>query len=234
MPDIMETIKARHSVRAYTDQPLDAAARAKLEELIAACNTEGNLSIALKCDEPKAFDSTLARYGKFSNVRNYLILAGRDAPDLAERCGYYGERIVLAAQEMGLNTCWVALTFKKRYVKKLVAPSDKLVIVIALGYGANAGSAHKSKAAEDVARILADDGAPEWFDRGIEAALLAPTAVNQQKFEIMLTQESDAEGKPLVAIKSKGGTYSDVDLGIVRLHFELGAGVDNFTWKNSL
>lgn len=234
MSDIMETIKARHSVRAYTDQPIDADVRAKLEELIATCNVEGDLSIELKCDEPKAFSSTLARYGKFENVRNYLILAGKDAPDLAERCGYYGERIVLAAQEMGLSTCWVALTFKKRYVKKLVAPGDKLVIVIAIGYGANAGSLHKSRVPGDVARDLSDDGAPDWFDRGIEAALLAPTAMNQQKFEIAFQQDADAEGKPFVSIESRGGSYSDVDLGIVRLHFELGAGASNFTWENPL
>lgn len=234
MPDIMETIKARHSVRAYTDQPIDAAARAKLEELIATCNAEGDLSIALVCDEPKAFSSALARYGKFTNVSDYLVLAGRDAPDLAERCGYYGERIVLAAQEMGLNTCWVALTFKKRYVKRLVAPGDKLVVVIAIGHGANAGSPHKSKYASDVVRDQSADGAPDWFDRGVEAALLAPTALNQQKFEITFTHELDSEGKPVVALESRGGPYSDVDLGIVRLHFELVAGTENFVWENPL
>jgi hypothetical protein len=127
---------------------------------------------------------------------------------------------------MGLSTCWVALTFKKRYVRKLVEHGAKLVVVIAIGHGATKGSPHGSKKPEDVSSAT---NPPEWYARGIEAALLAPTAMNQQKFEFGLS-EAGSDGKPVVTLASKGGPYSSVDLGIVRCHFELGAGAENFSW----
>lgn len=232
--DIMGTMRRRHAVRAYTDKPMSEHDRTRLDEEIARCNVEGGLSMCLVCDEPKAYESMLARYGKFSNVRNYIVLAGPDTPDLDERCGYYGERIVLLAQELGLNTCWVALSFKRRLVKKMMKNGERLALSIAIGYGKDAGKPHKIKKASEVSRVPEGAIAPDWFSRGIEAALLAPTAINQQKFEIELTGDANVDGKPLVALRSLGGPYSDVDLGIVRLHFELGAGLDSFAWENPL
>ena len=111
--DLMEAVRARHSVRNYTDRPIEGEVLKALEEEIAACNREAGLHIQLVRDEPRAFDSTLAHYGSFTGVRNYLAMIGPKDGDLMEKCGYYGERIVLKAQMLGLNTCWVALTFKK-------------------------------------------------------------------------------------------------------------------------
>lgn len=51
--------------------------------------------------------------GFFSNVRNYVALIGKKDAALDEKIGYYGEKIALRAQQLGLNTCWVALTFSK-------------------------------------------------------------------------------------------------------------------------
>jgi nitroreductase len=244
----MEAIAARHSVRSYTGELISEGDRKALREEIDRCNEEGGLHISLVCDDPEAFDSAMAHYGKFSGVRDYLVLAGPASPTLEERCGYYGERLVLLAQQLGLNTCWVALTFKKRYVKRMLAAGDKLVVVIALGHGATQGASRKSKAAEQVCRIPTGVEVPDWFVAGLDAALLAPTAMNQQSFEFELTGRAvvaDGEkledcaenaGKPIVALRSKGGGYAKVDLGIVRLHFELGAqSIDgDFTWANPL
>lgn len=224
----IDTIKARHSVRAYTDQPLNLEQISALEAEIAACNEEGNLAIKLVTDEPEAFDSAMAHYGKFSGVKNYVILAGPDAPDLEERCGYYGERVALLAQDLGLNTCWVAMTFKKRFVKKEVAPGNKLVVVLALGYGETQGIVHKCKEASAVKSVLATEE-PAWFAAGVEAALLAPTAMNQQHFMFVYTGV-EKDGKPSVKAGETGGFYAKVDLGIVKYHFEIGAGKENFSW----
>jgi nitroreductase len=132
---------------------------------------------------------------------------------LNERCGYYGERLVLLAQTLGLNTCWVVLTFSKKKTARYVPEGDKLVCVIAIGYGETQGHGHKIKSYKDVCDVEAPS---EAFRRGVEAALLAPTAVNQQRFKITLV-----DGKPV--IKALWGFYSDIDLGIVKLHFELGS-----------
>lgn len=234
--DITQAIRERHSVRSFTDREIPKDTRDQLEAEILRCNAAGNLSIRLVCDEAEAFDSTMARYGKFDNVRNYLVLAGPPSEGLEQRCGYYGERLVLLAQQLGLNTCWVAVTFKKRYVKKMLGERDKLVVVIALGYGTTQGSSHKVKRAEDVCAVPAGSTAPAWFSSGVEYALLAPTAVNQQRFLIELTEGSDEEGRPVVSLTGKSGAYSEVDLGIVRLHFEAGvAGASgSFSWDRPL
>lgn len=228
----LDTIKARHSVRAYTDKPLNLEQIQALQAEIDACNKEGGLSIKLVTDDSEAFDSAMAHYGKFSGVRNYVILAGpKDTLNLEVRCGYYGERIALLAQDLGLNSCWVALTFKKRYVKTLLGEGDKLVVVLALGYGETQGIAHKNKDMDRVCMSI-PSSAPDWFYHGVKAALLAPTATNQQSFKLVYTDKK-RDGKPYVIARSEGGFYSKVDLGIVKLHFEIGAGKDNFVWPEA-
>ncbi len=222
--DLMELMTSRHSVRSYTPQALTAPQIDKLRACIDACNEESGLNIFLVVDEPKAFNSFAAHYGRFSGVRNYLVLAGPDTPNLEETCGFYGEELVLLAQELGLNTCWVALTFSKRVVRKMIPKGQKLCIVISLGVGETPGRTRKSRRAEDVSNV--SDASPSWFKCGVEAARLAPTAINQQSFFITL----DKDGKT-VEIVSKGGPYSLVDLGIVKHDFQLAAGEDNFTWK---
>lgn len=217
---IMEAMAARHSVRQYEDKPLAAEAVQVLEKEIAACNLEGGLHIQLVTGEPKAFSGMMAHYGKFSGVNSYIALVGPKNAKLEEKCGYYGERLVLLAQILGLNTCWVALTYSKIPGAFQVNAGEKLTVVISVGYGKNQGSEHKQKAAGDVANVA--DG-PEWFQKGVEAALLAPTAMNQQKFRLTY-----ADGK--VQAKAELGFYTKVDLGIVKYHFEQGAGKDSSIW----
>ena len=221
MMTIMEAIRQRHSVRQYTDKPLGEDVIRPLEEEIAACNKESGLHIQLVKNEPKAFDSFMAHYGKFSGVTNYIAMIGKKGPDLEEACGYYGERLVLKAQQLGLNTCWVAMTCSKIRSAFSVGEGEKLCIVISLGYGKTQGVPHKSKAIEKVAKT--DGPAPDWFTSGVEAALLAPTAMNQQKFRFTLTDDK-------VSVRAGVGFYTKIDLGIVRYHFEAGAGKEHFTW----
>ena len=218
--DWMDLMRARHSVRQYLDRPIPGEVRAALNARAAALNAEGGLNMQLIYDEPACFSSRLAHYGKFENANNYIALVGRKAPDLEERCGFYGEELVLEAQALGLNTCWVALTHGRS--RAAVAEGEREVILISLGYGRTPGSPRRSKAARDVSNL--SDDSPEWFRRGVEAALLAPTAVNQQKFRF------ERDGDRVMAKAGQVGTQLKVDLGIVKCHFELGAGKENFTW----
>lgn len=177
---IQEAIEARHSVRAYKEQPLTEKIVRMLEEQIAILNDEGQLHIQLILNEPKAFQGTLAKYGKFRGVTNYIVMAGKKSEDLDERVGYYGEHLVLLAQTLGLNTCWVGLSYSKVPGTYVLDEGEKIACYIAIGYGETQGSGHKIKTVEQVSN--ASDITPSWFKKGIEAALLAPTAVNQQKF----------------------------------------------------
>lgn len=219
--DIKQAVLERHSVRQYKDQPIEGETLESLKKVIEQCNSESGLNIQLIKDEPKAFDSRMAHYGKFSGVSNYIAMVGKKSGNLDEKCGYYGEKIVLAAQMLGLNTCWVALTYKKIPGVIRIDRGEKLAIVIAVGYGENSGVPHKSK---DISLLSnCDDNSPEWFRQGMQAALLAPTAVNQQKFKIT-AHGSDVSAKAGMAF------YAKLDLGIVKYHFEIGAGKDNFKW----
>ncbi|MGN1346767.1 MAG: nitroreductase family protein [Eubacteriales bacterium] len=219
--NLLEAMKQRHSVRQYQEQPLAPESAAALREEIEACNRESGLHIQLVTDEPAAFSGFMAHYGKFSGVTNYIALVGKKSPALDEACGYYGERLVLKAQQLGLNTCWVALTYRKVPGVFQIASGEKLTVVIAVGYGKTQGSAHSSKTPEQVSG--ADGTAPAWFQKGVEAALLAPTAMNQQQFYLKYVNNK-------VTAQAKPGFYSKVDLGIVKYHFELGAGGEKVHW----
>lgn len=218
---LAEAIPARHSVRSFTDKPLSDDAVDALQEEIAVANRESGLNFQLMLDEPNAFNYFIAKYGSFRNVRNYIACVGKKSPDLHEKVGYWGERIVLAAQVLGLNTCWVALSFKRKKCPAAVGSDEKIACTIAIGYGETQGKPHKIKTPEQVS--AAADPTPEWFKAGVTGALLAPTAVNQQKF--MLTLDSDK-----VRAESTGGPYSDMDLGIVKRNFEIASGKDHSIW----
>ena len=220
--ELAEAMLNRHSVRSYKDDPIPEEIRMELLNEIWNCNKDGGLNIGLVVDEPQAFSGFLAHYGKFRGVRNYIAMIGSKCDGLEERIGYYGERLVLKAQLLGLNTCWVALTFRKSKTKGLVKVGERLVCVIALGYGTTQGVPHNSKPFEKLSSV--SGRMPGWFRSGMEAALLAPTAMNQQKFSFTLA------GNDIVTAESTGGSYSQVDLGIVKYHFEVGAGKDRFRW----
>lgn len=132
---IEEAIKARHSVRAYKEQPLTEDVVNVLEEKIAELNREGNLHMQLILNEPKAFQGTLAKYGKFRGVSNYIVVAGKKTDDLDERVGYYGEHLVLFAQTLGLNSCWVGLSYSKVPGTYVLEDGEKIACYIAIGYG---------------------------------------------------------------------------------------------------
>ena len=225
---IEEAINARHSVRTYTGQPLTDDIVNVREKEIEEQNRIGHLHIQLIKNEPKAFQGKLAKYGKFSQVTNYLVMAGQKADDLDERIGYYGERLVLLAQTLGLNTCWVGLSYSKVPGTYVLEEGEKIACYIAIGYGETQGVGHKIKTVEQVSN--ASDITPSWFKKGVEAALLAPTAVNQQKFSFDYVGMSNNGHQ----VRAKKGFsmigYTQMDLGIAKYHFEVGAGKVNFEW----
>ena len=225
---LQEAIEARHSVRAYKNEPLAEDASRRLEEEIGVVNQKGSLHIQLIKNEPKAFQGTLAKYGKFRNVTNYMVMAGKRADDLDERIGYYGEHLVLLAQTLGLNTCWVGLSYKKVPGTYVLEEGEVIKAYIAIGYGETQGTSHKIKTPEQVSNV--SDTTPLWFRSGVEAALLAPTAVNQQKFSFEYLGMNGGRHQVLAKKGFSMIGYAQIDLGIAKYHFEVGAGKENFDW----
>lgn len=212
--ELMKLMEQRHSVRQYTEQPIEPEKRSVLDALVREINRKEALHIQIVYDEEKCFDSFMAHYGKFTGVRNYIALVGKKSPKLDETLGYYGEQLVLKAQELGLNTCWVALTHGKS--RAVVNKGEKMVCLIALGHGASQGVAHKSKPLPELCNYT--KSMPQWFLDGMNAAMLAPTAMNQQKFRFELQA-----GGTVNATCGKG-FYTRLDLGIVKYHFEAASG----------
>ncbi len=225
---LLEAIPLRHSVRSYKSVPLAEEVVEQLRKEIEECNQEGGLNIQLVLNEKRAFTGMLA-YGTFFGVENYLVMVGKKTASLGEKVGYYGERLVLTAQTLGLNTCWVGLSYRKVKGAYHVENGEKLVCMIAIGYGETQGKQHKIKTVEQVSN--ASEQTPDWFRQGVTASLLAPTAINQQKFSFEYIHNTDNN---LPIVRANNGFsmvgYTHIDLGIAKLHFELAAGKENFKW----
>lgn len=225
----LEALKKRHSIRKYDDRPIEQSTIETLRGEINRLNKISGLHLQLVINERKAFKSFLA-YGVFSNVSNYIMVIGKNSVLMEYRAGYYTECIVLKAQQLGLNTCIVGLTYKKVDHAFEVGTDEKVFVCVAFGYGAEEGRKHKIKTPEQVSNVSAST--PQWFAKGVEAALLAPTAINQQKFyfEYVAPQANGTQAavRPK-RFKSLVG-YTKIDLGIAMRNFEIGAGEENFHW----
>lgn len=211
---MFEAMEARHAVRSYQDKKIENVIVDALKKEISDCNQEGGLSIQLILNDKDVFKGLIAHFAGFRGVSNYIALVGLVGDKSEEKLGYYGERIALKAQQLGLNSCWVGATFKRERCKAVIGHKEVLICVLALGYGVTQGVPHKSKPMDQLCK--ADKDMPEWFRKGVNAAMLAPTAQNKQDFLIMLNGEQ-------VEFEVKEGKFSKVDLGIIKYHFENGA-----------
>lgn len=205
----IELIRARHSVRQYRkEKVIEAEKREEISRIIESINNESGMHFQVFFDEPQAFSGSMAHYGHFLGVNNYIAVVGKSDYD----AGYYGEKLVLEMQRLGLNTCWVVLTYSKGKVKIVKEKGEKLICVISLGYGITNGFPRPSKKPEQITKVI---GEPHpQLHLIVEAAIKAPTAMNQQKFQII---SNNGE----ITVKKSGiGTCLDIDLGIVKYHVD--------------
>ncbi|MBE6015558.1 MAG: nitroreductase [Lachnospiraceae bacterium] len=210
-----EAILQRHSVRNYTKKAIEPDKVSQIIEKIDELNAAGGLHLQFIEDAGKTYNKLMNRAMGLGSAPSVIACVGKDAEDLDRRVGYYGEKLVLFLQQLGLNTCWAG-TFNRKTINASVAEDERLVISIAVGYGETQGKQRKSKTADQIIEGRSD--IPDWFKEGVDMALLAPTAINQQKFAIKLNDDDSVE------FIDKGGVLSQVDIGIVRCHFEIGAG----------
>lgn len=206
---LQEAMTARHSVRSYESKTIPEDLRTQLQQEVERINREAGLNFQLIWDEPSVFA------GKVDGAQNCVALIGPKAAD--EKIGYYSAQVLLKIQQLGLNSVWVAMSFNKKEAAKRCeqGADESMVGAIAFGYGAAQGKPHKSKSLETLCKV--DGSMPQWFRAGMEAAMLAPTAMNQQRFIFSL------EGNGVTA-KAKLGPLTKVDLGIAKYFFELGSG----------
>lgn len=188
---------------------------------------ESGLDIQLVGDNPEVFN-VIARFGLIRGCRTHVAFVVDDgkvrgvAAD--EAIGYWGQKIVLAAQDMELNTCWCALCSRKKSCA-VVAPGKKIRLVIAVGHGKTQGFSRKTKSVEALSSVECAK-APAWFAAAMQAAQLAPTAMNNQNFKITLL----SDGKT-VRIDAPQSGLNVIDEGIVRCNFEIAANEAGADWR---
>ncbi|MCQ2752359.1 MAG: hypothetical protein MJ189_04620 [Coriobacteriales bacterium] len=141
--DALKIMRQRHSVRQYFNRPIEQQKREILNKTIEDINKISGLNLQIIYDEPKCLNNHKPGYGTMKGCNNYICMIGKKAPNRSEVMGYWGEILVLKAQELGLNTCWIGLITGKAKVK--VKKGEKLKHLIAIGYGQNQGKQHKNK-----------------------------------------------------------------------------------------
>lgn len=232
---LQEAINTRCSHRKYLKTPIQDKDTAQLKASIEQYNKASNLHIQLITDSGDAFNGLTKSYGMFSGVRNYIALVGReDDENSKEKCGYYGEKLVLEAVQLGLGTCWVGASFDKKLCACEIGEGETLSCVITIGNIEQKLSIkeklirnamhRKTKSAEEM--YESDCEIPYWFLQGMQAVQKAPSAVNKQPVKFCY------KNGIVSASVEDTSAHQPIDMGIAKLHFEIGSSGGTWAWGN--
>ena len=233
--NLHDAIDKRQSRRKYLDKPLELDRVEMLQSCIDAFHKDEKVKMQLVLNNGDAFNGFRKSYGLLSGVQNYIALIAEPNDVLAmEKLGYFGECLVLQATNMGLGTCWVA-AFDRKSCNASLEGDEQVLCAIAIGYAPDAFSAkeklirwgthRKTKSIEQM--YVSNTPPPDWFIRGMEAVQKAPSAVNRQP--VVFIYEN---GKVSAAVDDIVGESYAFDLGIAKLHFELGVGSGRWMFGN--
>lgn len=236
MDNLLNVIEQRRSRRKYLPTAIESSDVQVLQANISELNNKENLKMRLVIDNGEAFNGLRKSYGMFSGVQNYIALIC-DKTDIItlEKLGYLGERLVLQATALGLGTCWVGGTFDRASCPFELSEGESVVCTITVGNVLPERSAkeklvhtfthRKSKTIEQM--VSTTGSVPEWFLDGMQAVVKAPSAVNRQP--VMFSYK---DGIVTASVKDITGESFALDLGIAKLHFELGVGGGIWSFGN--
>lgn len=178
------------------------------------------------------FKGALGSYGKVKGARAYIAFIGdtRSARS-REAVGYTGEGVILEATALGLDTCWVGGFFRPEAVKQSLRLEgrEEVLAVSPVGYAImkkdlaerTLSGFSRSRRRKPLDEIVSGRISSPWIAEALEAARLAPSAVNRQPWLFRIDEEA-------VVISVRGSRRLSpvsrrLDCGIAMLHFELGA-----------
>lgn len=112
--DIIQAIKARHSVRSYNGALLEDAVKQELQAYAYGVDSPfgGRYSFRLRTF-PKDGNLRPGTYGIIKGARDYFLIAYGDDMQSALSAGFAFEQVVLRATAMGLGTCWMGGTYRR-------------------------------------------------------------------------------------------------------------------------
>ena len=259
---LLDAVNVRITTRMYEDKKIDSDLSRQLRQNIDAVNLISGLHMQLIENCPQVFARAIAE-GHFRNAQNFIALIGPAGSDEArEAAGYYGERVVLSAVLMGLQTGWVAGSWDKAEAERCcdISDNEELYLGIVIGYQEGYSAlmeesyeqrcetqrTHRpSKSADELFTVKAAETAagadsasaappsaepPQWFMDGVAAAAKAPSAMNRQP---AMFSYNPGSGSVEAYISGRDSTmFAYTDLGIAKLHFQIGAGGGSWEWGN--
>lgn len=230
-----EAISLRSSRRKYERRRIEQEKLDRISSLLDELNggQDSCRVLLLRKHDGSAFSGIGGSYGAIGGAPSLLVfLVNATAPDGYARIGYHGEAVVLEAVSEGLVTCWVSGMFSRDGVAGSIetAANERIVAVSPLGYSGEkkafsermlsglAGSKRRKPLEElvdgDVSRW------PEWARSAVEAARLAPSAMNRQPW--LFRYGGEALSVEPAGSSSRNASKS-LDCGIALRHLEVGA-----------
>jgi hypothetical protein len=224
--DIMQAVSKRISCRAFDPHDVEPGLLDQLEACIAKGNEAGGLDMRLVRPQDGGAGLKLAG-AMFSGQPSAYVVAFAPADEQSrDRLGYYSEKVILLATQLELGTCWVAGTYDKSSVTAQPKAGHKLHGVIPVGYPAaktplkqrTVRAALRKRSKKPTELYAGYETAPAWVRAGVDAVIAGPSAANGMP----VVFEDTADGIAATLPKVKSGIEL-IDLGIAKLHFELGA-----------
>ncbi|MFC1846835.1 nitroreductase family protein [Chloroflexota bacterium] len=229
-------IETRRSRRRFDQKPLEPKA---LSQMAAICEKfqpfPGARSVLIKEPPESVFRGAIGPYGKIKGAPAFVAFIGdMDNPNVYEQVGYTGEGIILEAEAIELATCWVAGFFKRKVVKSLtnISKNERILAVTPVGHASESpsleeklmtgfGLTHKRRALSDLVTGLDESEWPQWTKTALEAARLAPSAVNRQPWRFNVTESSITVS--VNTSRREYGLPKRLCCGIAMLHIEVAA-----------
>ena len=158
--------------------------------------------------------------GKVKGTTTFAAFLSKNATK--EMLGYMGEAFILECTALGLGTCWLGGSFKKKEVEHLIPMEDgeEVICITPIGLPAESYAMRPRKSLAKLTGLTQQQltDLPEWQQHALECARMAPSAVNGQPWQFLVEGE-----KLIVRNTSANYGFGKLDCGIAMLHIELGA-----------
>ncbi|MFC1920377.1 nitroreductase family protein [Chloroflexota bacterium] len=231
-------IEKRRSRRRYIEENLKSSQLKRIQSL---CNDfqpfPSARAVLVKESPDDVFKGIIGSYGLIRGAKSFIAFIGNvRSPYVQEQVGYTGEGIMLQAEVMNLNTCWVGGFFRRDMVSSLVdmEKNEQVFAITPIGYAVEEptfgeklitgfGWTHKRKPLSKMVIGLKDTEWPEWMKSSLQAARLAPSAVNRQPWRFIADEKSITVAVNDKSLKRETQISKRLDCGIAMLHIEVAA-----------
>ncbi len=233
-------IPYRRSRREFDSTKLDSSLLTHLQAVCGEFRPFPQARAEIVAQSPdEIFKGVIGHYGKIKGAPALIAFIGNmDDPYIQEKVGYLGEGIILEATAMDLATCWVGGFFRPKVAASVIGTSEneRVLAVTPIGYAikdfsleerimTGFGRSHRRKRLAELVTGLDQVKWPQWIISALEAATLAPSAINRQPWCFYVEPDSItvSVGSPKYLSKLEYGISKRLDCGIAMLHIEVAA-----------